>query len=129
MPSLPSSGSINLPALVLARVCTTAIFMTYPACLNGLLTEWQMSATRAGIVQGVFTAAFAISLLISSLLCDRVGAKHVFRTATMLSALAAIVFALFARSFETAIVFMPLMGLTQGGTYTPAIMLVTANTP
>lgn len=45
---------------MLARICTTAIFMTYPACLSVLLTEWQMSATRAGIVQGAFTAAFAV---------------------------------------------------------------------
>lgn len=123
-----TSGSVNLTLLVLARVCTTAIFMTYPACLSVLLTEWQMSAARAGIVQGVFTAAFALSLLVASFLCDRIGAKRVFDAATLLSAIAAIVFALFARSFETAVVFISLMGLFQGGTYTPAIMLVSANT-
>ncbi len=124
-----SPGSVNLPALVLARVCTTVIFMTYPACLSALLAAWQMSATQAGIVQGVFTAAFALSLLVSSVLCDRVGAKRVFNAATILSALAAILFALFARSFETALLWMTVMGLAQGGTYTPAIMLVAANTP
>ncbi|MGI9507771.1 MAG: MFS transporter [Geminicoccaceae bacterium] len=120
---------INLPLLVLARVCTTAVFMTYPACLAVLLTAWQMSATRAGIVQGVFTASFALSLLIASFLCDRIGAKRVFKTANLLSALAAVLFALFARSFETATIFIALMGLSQGGTYTPAIMLVAANSP
>ncbi len=124
-----SAGSMNLPLLVLARACTTAVFMTYPACLSVLLTAWDMSATRAGIVQGVFTASFAISLLAVSILCDRLGAKPIFRMATMLSAVAAILFALFARSFETAIIFVTLMGLSQGGTYTPAIMLVAANTP
>lgn len=123
-----STGSINLPLLVLARVCTTAVFMTYSACLSVLLSAWQMSATRAGIVQGVFTAAFALSLLLSSFLCDRIGARRVFRSATMLSAFAAILFGLFARSFETAVIFIALMGLCQGGTYTPAIMLVAANT-
>ncbi|MGI9437683.1 MAG: MFS transporter [Geminicoccaceae bacterium] len=120
---------MNLPVLVLARVCTTAVFMTYPACLSVLLTTWQMSATRAGIVQGVFTASFALSLLVASVLCDRIGAKRVFRVAIMLSAITAILFALLARSFETAIPFIALMGLSQGGTYTPAIMLVAAHTP
>lgn len=124
----PSIDSINLPLLVLARICTTAVFMTYPACLSVLLAAWQMSATGAGIVQGVFTASFALSLLIASFLCDRVGAKRVFKTATLLSATTAVLFGLFARSFETAIVFITLMGLSQGGTYTPAIMLVAANT-
>lgn len=122
------SGSISLPFLFLARVCTTAIFMTYPACLASLLGEWQMTATSAGIVQAFFTAGFALSLLVTSYLCDRVGAKVVFKAAIALSALAALVFALFARSFETAVVLASLVGLSQGGTYTPAIMLVSANT-
>jgi MFS family permease len=122
-------GSIHLPLLVLARICTTAIFMTYPACLNALLTAWQMSATRAGLVQGVFTAAFAISLLVASFLADRIGAKPVFLWASLLSAAAAILFALLARSYETALVLIALLGLSQGGTYTPAIMLVAANAP
>ena len=39
-----------MPLLVLARICTTAIFMTYAACLSVLLVSWQMSATGAGIV-------------------------------------------------------------------------------
>lgn len=123
------SPSLNLPVLVLARVCTTAIFMTYPACLSILIVEWQMSATKAGIVQGVFTAAFAISLLVASYLCDRIGAKRVFNTATIFAAVSALLFALFARSFDSAIVFVSLLGLSQVGTYTPAIMLVSANTP
>lgn len=88
-----------------------------------------MSATEAGVVQGVFTGAFAISLLVSSFLCDRIGAKRVFGTASMLSALSALLFGGFARSFETAIPLIALVGLCQGGTYTPAIMLVAANTP
>ncbi len=125
--SPPAGGSVNLALLVAARVCTTAIFMTYPACLSVLLGVWQMSATEGGIVQGVFTAAFAISLLVTSFLCDRVGAKRVFNVATLLSAASALLFAVFARSFESALVTMALMGLSQGGTYTPAIMLVAAN--
>ena len=124
-----SSRSVNLPVLVLARICTTAIFMTYPACLSVLLVEWRMSATQGGMVQGAFTAAFALSLLVASFLCDRIGAKRVFKTATLLAAVSAILFALFANSFETALVLVSLVGLAQGGTYTPAIMLVSTNTP
>lgn len=122
-----AAGTVNLPLLVLARVCTTAIFMTYPACLGALLVEWQMTGTRGGIVQASFTAGFALSLLLASYLCDRIGARRVFQAATLLSAVAALLFALFARSFETALLFAFLMGLSQGGTYTPAIMLVAAN--
>ena len=122
-----SGGSVHLPLMVAARICTTVIFMTYPACLSVLLTEWRMTATEGGLVQGAFTGAFAVSLLVASFLCDRIGARRVFNLATLASAAAAFAFALFARSFESALVFMSLVGLAQGGTYTPAIMLVAAN--
>lgn len=71
--------------MVLARICTTVVFMTYPVCLSVLPGAWQMSATRGGIVQGGLTGAFALFLLIASLLCDRVGAKRVFDWTTLLS--------------------------------------------
>ncbi len=129
-PSEPNSDPrVNLPSLVLARFCTTAVFMTYPATLSLLLGAWQMSATEAGAVQGAFTAAFAVSLLLSSYLCDRWGARRVFLVSTVLSAVAALLFAGFARSYGSALFLMVLLGLTQAGTYTPAIMLVSTNTP
>jgi MFS family permease len=126
LPPEPPS-SVNMPVLVLARACTTAVFMTYPACLSWLLDAWQMTATRAGVVQGAFTASFAISLLVVSFLCDRLGAKRVFAWAAITSAASALLFAAFARSFESALVCMALLGLAQGATYTPAIMLVSTN--
>ncbi len=123
----PAHGAVNLPLMVLARICTSVIFMTYPACLNALLTQWRMSATEGGLVQGAFTGAFAVSLLAASVLCDRIGPRRVFIASVLAAAVTALAFALFARSFESALVFMALVGLAQGGTYTPAIMLVAAN--
>jgi MFS family permease len=118
---------MNLNSLVLSRVGLSAVFMTYPACLAVLITQWDMTATQAGIVQGAFTVGFALSLLIASILSDRFGAKRVFHLASIMSAFAAVLFAVFARSFETAAFFLALVGLSQGGTYTPALMLVSAN--
>jgi MFS family permease len=121
--------SVNMPMLVLARACTTAVFMTYPACLDRLMDVWQMTATRAGVVQGAFTASFAVSLLVVSIQCDRFGAKRVFAWAALSCAASALCFAAFARSFESALVWMALLGLAQGATYTPAIILVSSNAP
>ncbi len=49
----------------MVRVCTSAIFMTYTACLKTLLTPWQMSAAQAGPVYASLAAGFTISLLIA----------------------------------------------------------------
>jgi MFS family permease len=120
---------VNMPLLVLARAGTTTVFMTYPACLSWLMNAWQMTATRAGVVQGAFTASFAVTLLVVSFLCDRFGAKRVFTWAAISCAASALLFAAFARSFESALVCMALLGAAQGATYTPAIMLVSTNAP
>ncbi len=116
-----------LPLLVMSRVCTTAVFMTYAACLASLIEVWDMTAAQAGVIQAGFTAAFALSLLIASLVCDRLGAKFVYRSSIILVALTALAFAAYARSQPSALLLVSLIGLAQGGTYTPALMLASAN--
>lgn len=120
---------ISIAALFFSRLFMTAIFMTYPACLATLVVEWGMSGIQAGLIQTGFSAGFAISLLAASWVSDRLGPKRIFAWFNWLSAGAALGFALFARSYELALVLLTLVGLTQGGTYTPAIMLVAQNLP
>ncbi|MEO9824695.1 MAG: MFS transporter [Paracoccaceae bacterium] len=120
-------GTVHLPLIVVSRATTTAIYMTYPACLSVLLIAWQMTATQAGMVQGAFSLAFAISLLVSSFACDRFGAIKVFHSATLAVVIASFLVAIFARSFESALVCLGLLGLAQGGTYTSSIIAVSAN--
>ncbi|MES0884326.1 MFS transporter [Roseibium sp. SCP14] len=120
-------NTLNLPLLVAARICTTSVFMVYPACLSFLLAEWDMTATEAGLVQGGFTISMALSLLVTSYLCDRFGARRVFAAASLASALAGLMAAAWARDFNSGLIMISLIGLTQGGTYTPAIMLASAN--
>lgn len=118
-----------LPLLVTSRVCTTAVFMTYAACLVTLMEAWDMTAAQAGTVQAGFTAAFALSLLIASLACDRLGAKFVYRISTLLVAVTSLAFAFYAQSLLSALFLVSLIGLAQGGTYTPALMLASSNVP
>ncbi|MFQ6550294.1 MFS transporter [Aestuariibius sp. 2305UL40-4] len=122
-------NSSFLPLLVVSRVCATAVFMTYAACLVTLMEAWDMTAAQAGAVQAGFTAAFAVSLLVASLACDRLGPKFVYRVSTVLVALTALAFAVYARSQASALLLVSLIGLAQGGTYTPALMLASANVP
>ena len=115
--------------LALSRAFITLIFMTYAASLPTLTREWAMTATQAGIVQTCFSAGFAISLFITSWLSDHVGARRMFLWFCWLGAAAALGFALFARSFDEGLWLYGLVGFTQGGSYTPAIMLVAQRLP
>jgi MFS family permease len=118
-----------LAALSLSRAFIALIFMTYAASLPTLTHEWSMTATQAGFVQTCFSAGFAISLFVTSWLSDHIGAKRMFFWSCWLGAAAALAFALLARSYEQALWLYGLVGLTQGGSYTPAIMLVAQQLP
>jgi MFS family permease len=118
-----------LAALTLSRAFITLIFMTYAASLPTLTREWAMTATQAGLVQTCFTAGFGVSLFLTSWLADHIGARRMFVWSCWSGALAALTFALGARSYEEALWLYGLVGLTQGGSYTPAIMLAAQHLP
>src|SRR5207244_2859472 len=85
-----------------------------------------MSATAAGSISTSSQLGYAVSLMLLSWLADRVGAKRVFLASSMVSAVAAMAFALFARSYLSALLLFPLVSVSQGGTYTTVIMLLMA---
>jgi len=126
---VPAGERSWLAALSLSRAFIALIFMTYAASLPVLTREWSMTGTQAGFVQTCFSAAFAISLFVTSWFSDHIGAKRIFVWSCWLGAAAALAFALFARSYEQALWLYALVGLTQGGSYTPAIMLVAQQMP
>jgi MFS family permease len=112
-----------LLSVCLARMCLTSVFMTYAATLPVLRGEWGMSATAAGSISTGFQLGYAVSLVFFSWLADRLGARRVLFGSAWLSAVAALAFALWARSYWSALVLYTLVALSQGGNYTTAIML------
>jgi MFS family permease len=121
-PSLLCDGWLT--ALCLSRTLIAFNFIVYAACLPVLQREWAMSATAAGSIAAAFQLGYGASLLVASWLADRVGARNVFRISAIACAMAIVLFALFARSYASALVFYTLVAVAQGGTYTTAIMLV-----
>ena len=112
-----------LLAVCASRAFMTSMFMTYAATLPMLRGEWGMSGTAAGSISTGFQLGYAVSLVCFSSLADRVGARRVFLGSAWLSAVAALAFALFARSYLSGLALYTLVALSQGGTYTTAIML------
>lgn len=107
----------------LARMLMFANFMVFAACLPVLRQRWGMSATEAGSVAGAFMLGYAFSLVAFSWLAQHYGARRMFVLSAFLSALSAMLFGLFARSYPSALALYALAAITQGGTYGPAIML------
>jgi MFS family permease len=118
-----------LATLCASRAFNMLVFQTYAAARPVLWPTWGMTAVQAGSVSTGFQAGYAVSLLGFSALADRIGARRVFLWSGWLGAAVALGFALFARSYLSALLLYTLVGLSQGGTYTTAIMLIADRYP
>ncbi|NIM97100.1 MAG: MFS transporter, partial [candidate division Zixibacteria bacterium] len=118
-----------LLGLCSSRVCTYLVFMTYAATLSVVQKEWQMSSAAAGSISSGFQIGYAISLVVFSVLADRIGAKRVFLLSNLLTAIAALLFAAFARGYYSALLLYTLVGISMGGTYPPALMMIAGRYP
>jgi MFS family permease len=88
-----------------------------------------MSASQAGSIQTAFNLSNALALLVAAWLSDTYGAKRVYLTCTWAGAAALAAFAWVARSPESALIGIVFVGLTQGGSYAPALMLAAELSP
>lgn len=122
-PHPPVARDPWLLAMGVGRLLLYANFMVFAACLPVLRQVWDISAAQAGSVSGAFMLGYALSLVAFSWLAQHYGARRMFVLSALLSALSALAFGLFARSYVSALALYALAATTQGGTYGPAIML------
>ena len=99
-------------------------FSTYAALLPELRDEWRMSNAEAGIVSGMFFAGYIGTVSLWTALTDRVDARKVYVTGSLLAALGSGGFALLAGGFASALLFQVLLGVGIAATYMPGLRLL-----
>lgn len=117
------------PFAVLWGLCSSRMFLylslqSYAALIPVLQKEWQMSNAAAGSIVSIYQIGFLVSLVGLSVLTDWVSAKKVYLYSCVAFTVSCLLFALFARSYLSALLLRALMGLAVGGTYTPALKLI-----
>lgn len=110
--------------LCVSRVGFATIFTTYSAALPLLRADWHMSASQAGIVQSAWHIGYLVSLFAVGFLGDHFGAKRTFLWASVAASVSALVFAVLAEGFLSALLLHCLAGLCSGGSYTPGLALI-----
>jgi MFS family permease len=113
-----------LLGLCLSRMGFAFVFTTYSAALPLLKTDWNMSASEAGLVQSAWHAGYLISLFAVGFIADRHGAKKVFLAGSVLAGVSATLFAFYADSALSGLLLYGLTGLCSGASYTPGLTLV-----
>ena len=114
----------RLFAICTARVFLFSTFMTVAAVIPLITVEWGLSATAAGGIVSAFTLCYATSVFGFAWAADYFGAKRMVITSAVTAAAGSVLFALLARDWWSATLTYGLLGLAQGGVYTPLIMLL-----
>ena len=118
------SDAAWLAELCLSRVGFVFVFTTYSAALPLLKTDWNMSASEAGLVQSAWHTGYLISLFAVGFITDRIGAKQTFLAGSILASMSALLFAFCADSFVSGLLLYGLTGLCSGASYTPGLTLI-----
>jgi MFS family permease len=106
-----------------SRIFLFATFMTVASVIPVLIEEWQIGAAQAGAIVTSFTTAYAVSLFAFAWAADFFGAKRAVLVSAAASAVCSAAFGVLARDWVSAVVLYGLVGLSQGGIYTPLIIL------
>ena len=121
-PSSPLSQK-RVNVICSARVLLFGTFMTVAATIPLIISDLQLSATAAGAIVSSFTFGYAASVFGFAIAADHFGAKRMVYASAIAASTASLTFGFLARDWVTAMVLYGLVGLAQGGLYTPLVMV------
>jgi MFS family permease len=114
----------RLLAICGARVFLFATFMTVAAVIPLISLDWALSATAAGAIVTSFTLCYALSVFGFGWAADHFGARRMVMVSALAAGAASAAFGWLARDWGSAMLLYGLVGLAQGGVYTPLIMVL-----
>ena len=129
MRSDPSPASRLSPTQLIVALCVAEVFSmigvaTFPALLPTFLTEWQLTNTDAGWINGIYFAGYLIAVPVLVSLTDRVPPRRIYYLSLVVSAVSCAGFAFWADGFWTAMIFRTLAGIALAGSYMPGLKLL-----
>jgi len=121
----PAPGTYGYAGAIVAAQMTAQIGgFALPALLPTYMARWNLTATEAGWLVGVFFAAYVVMVPILLSLTDRVPARRIYLLGTGLTTLAHLGFALLADGFWSAMLFRILAGAGWAGTYMTGLRII-----
>lgn len=116
-------------ALCLGQALAHQTSLTFSVLIPVLTTEWQLSASRAGLILGVFQLGTLVAYVAVGFLLDRVRSKPVMCWSAVLVGCGDLLFAFGARDFLTGFALRLVVGIVFGGLYLPALKQISDTIP
>jgi len=108
-------------AICLAEVLYLSPLATFPALIPGFIAEWGLTNTEAGWISGAYYLGYMVTVPVLTVLTDRYDARLMLLAGCLLSALAALGFAIFADGFWSALAWRTLAGIGLAASYMPGL--------
>jgi MFS family permease len=124
-PSSVRSASGVTTALSFCLVVNLAPLMTFPAVLPWVSSAWQLNATEAGWIGGIYFAGYALAVPFLSSAADRFDGRWLVAASSLLGAGAGFAFAELASGFWLALILRFLGGVALAGVHMPGLTLLT----
>jgi MFS family permease len=121
-------GNTIAGATALLSFCLVAnlvALMTFPAVLPEVSADWQLSASEAGWIGGIYFAGYAVTVLFLVGATDRFDGRWIVAGSSLLGAGASFAFAGLADGFWPALAARFLGGIALAGVHMPGLVLLT----
>jgi predicted MFS family arabinose efflux permease len=90
-----------------------------------LIPQWQLSGAKAGLLAGSGAAGYMLAVPFLATLTDRIDARRILMAGSALSALATLLFGLFAEGLWSGMFFSGVAGVGFAGAYMPGLKALT----
>ena len=115
------SGPSLIVAMCLAEIIGMASFAMFPALMPGFISEWALTNTEAGWINGMYFAGYTVAVPVLVSMTDRVDPRRVYLVSATVTAVSAFGFAFLANGFWSALILRTLAGIGLAGTYMPGL--------
>lgn len=119
------TGIRLIVVLCLAEIGCMLGFATFAGLLPTFFSEWQLSNTAAGWINGIYFGAYMIAVPVLVTLTDHVDPRRIYIAGAIITALSLLGFALLAGGFWSALFFRALAGIGLAGTYMTGLKALT----
>jgi MFS family permease len=122
--STGNSATGATAALSFCLIANLVALMTFPAVLPEVSADWQLSASEAGWIGGIYFAGYAIAVLFLVGATDRFDGRWIVVGSSLLGAGASFAFAGLADGFWPALAVRFLGGIALAGVHMPGLVLL-----
>lgn len=126
--SMGNSATVATAALSFCLVANLVALMTFPAVLPEVSADWQLSASEAGWIGGIYFAGYAAAVLFLVGMTDRFDGRWIVVGSSLLGAGASFAFVGLADGFWPALVTRFLGGVALAGVHMPGLVLLIERT-